>query len=723
MYLFFSNYSRFFTSSDLVERITSNFLDYASVIFYSILITYFFLEIFFASFSFIRNAPLKNNTKFLFTTLYVLLIIRFFFYDSLILLFDLLIILDSKTPYGLETNIFETILSITPYNIVFSHLESILCYLIFKNASVVASSYINKETEKKIYASYKAQSSLEKIAIASKEKVSTQDFLYTFLEENIPSNYYSFFSSLVVVSKENLQKKYKKYELIFEYITSYNNYISYDFLEENYQKWLITKQLDISLPLLCLKKLIRIYESNKIKIVYRLAIDKENEYYVFFHKKENIESPIREDLLKKIGLGIKYALFLLQSIKKNELYNKLIYKKLNLEENINLQQKLFDKNYKTLNASLNNIQITLTTKKKRDFLFFSNKDISQKEKEFLKTHYKEQKKSEKKELSVSFLQKPYEQTVTTGKVAVKNNQFSYYIKLPFLYEQKINRNIFLTKVCDEVLLPNTFLRNDKKFFLSLVANSNIQILIAPSFKAKSFITILSLFAKKIEYEISFLSLDQKDESQYEKLFSYYLYQLHSKKHYIFFITGVTERNQEYQKKLIMTYISLAIELKINIKKIYIIIDSIQEAHLIHKSIYQYSSIDYFHSQNIKRENGEDIYSFIFHYYKQAAYEPPKKETFFTFIKEHTPLKNIYHYIDFFDSYKKKAKYHTTHREEIESKEEAITLGKDALKNKHLMNTLKKMYKYSATIAKLLGVHKSTVTRFFKKNTDETDEEK
>ena len=121
-------------------------------------------------------------------------------------------------------------------------------------------------------------------------------------------------------------------------------------------------------------------------------------------------------------------------------------------------------------------------------------------------------------------------------------------------------------------------------------------------------------------------------------------------------TCIKEKNQEYQEKIVMTYISLAIALKIKIKKIYLIIPNIKKAHLIHKNIYQYASMNYFHSENIQNEPHENIYLFLTQYYKQAGYQPPEKELFFTFANEQPPSKNIYEYIDAFEYYKKQNRY-------------------------------------------------------------------
>lgn len=309
--------------------------------------------------------------------------------------------------------------------------------------------------------------------------------------------------------------------------------------------------------------------------------------------------------------------------------------------------------------------------------------------------------------------------MTIKKMKIDKKVFSTYVWLPFLNSDlKLINTDFFSKEIEEILFPySENFSEDKELFAKIYDTFEIKILISKNASNESFLNIIEYFAQKKSLIPLKISLKDIDDFSYEKIILHYHHLTNLKENYLIILTEIDIIGIEYQKKFIYEYISSFTKKETFNHKIIILLSHNETLKYIEKDIYEVSKIHFFISKEIKVID-ETINHTIINYFKNILKKNTLEEDILKSIQTIKNYNNlsIYDLIDSVHTQLYLKKYHLGYHDKEKYIQKALILRKSALKDHELMKKLSIIYNNNYTeIANTIGVHKSTISRYFKKN--------
>ena len=260
----------------------------------------------------------------------------------------------------------------------------------------------------------------------------------------------------------------------------------------------------------------------------------------------------------------------------------------------------------------------------------------------------------------------------------------------------------------------------KNKLINIINDSRPSIIIFDLLKIKY---LINLYNNLNNFDFKIYSyLDFKNESCIKNIFNNFFIKENLEKKFVLIIENIFKLDLNLQKKILEEYIKKENEIKSKNLKLILIISDIQDLTYLNFNIINISMIYDIYNFNIKETiNNEKMY-FIKKICKSILLLDLSEDQIEE-IYEKINFKNEYNWtfyglIDFIKDYFRD--YKEENIISIDSSiQKAINLGKNSLKNDELMFSLLKIYKNNySKIAKTLGVHKSSVSRFFKNYKEE-----
>jgi hypothetical protein len=423
----------------------------------------------------------------------------------------------------------------------------------------------------------------------------------------------------------------------------------------------------------------------------------------------------------------RYIEMILDRVHKDPFYRKLQYQNKIAESNLQEHNRFLKKMYHELSQKINHIsQVVLLEDRKEKIILYG-----------LHEKYKQDMslqvilKNIHKNIPLGDIKKVGEQgfitdadandlcIFSTGKVKLGRYFATIHTFLPFI---KKKNNFFsfglLDQKIDDIFSEQLDVcENERKFFFELQLNYTIKIIINSDYIYDSFFAIASYLS---DFECVLFSF-KKFFNDEKKILDYFTYLIHSRKRYSIFFIDMDKNFYDLQYTILDMYFDYVVCSEVILVKLFFFISDENAIKHIHYKIIQSASLYSYKPSsfsNIKIEN-------MLYFLKQYAvcilnkYYPEDSifrfaQDNYVFLKEHN---SFYSFLDFFEkvigAYAPKSIV-TTYSKDFYLKEAAL-LGKAAFKNNLLMNELLKICDNNySQIAVLLDVHKSTVSRYFKK---------
>jgi hypothetical protein len=549
------------------------------------------------------------------------------------------------------------------------------------------------------------------------------EFLFKILYKNIINKFLLDNNMINIIFKEN-----EKYNFLFDennilYQTIINNKVivfdyvftlldCYSFISNDFNIINLENSRQI------------FFELNKYNIRVLFPLYKEKKIYAYIILNDKTFNIIKRftylDICFLLSLS-DYISFCFDNLIYNTLYIKLIYQKKISEYNLIENYYKYDQIKRSLNLQIKNIrQILIYENNKKICTAFGDTDnevvLGQ-----LDTIYKR----EDNVSSNKYLQKKYyfEESIdnsclfiSSGKFKVNKDHISLFTYLPFMRKHDGVLYSFYNHARIDLLFPynDNILNNDKNFFSLFDLGFNVKIIMT-YVKNFSFFKILNFLTNSVNYQFIYISLKNVNEHNFKKIFDYYLYLLLEGKNYYIFFTDIEKETLLFQKIIIDEYKRLIFsEKKIYIKLFFILINE-DNLNYLHEDIMHISKTLFFMTISLFKIPKSFLHLFLINYIGIII---KKKITIseIDFYFDNIDNNKFFNLYDFIDIIEEKITYKID--KVFYNKEfyfqEAVKLQKEALKNNILMRELLNICDNNYTkIANLIGVHKSTISRYFK----------
>lgn len=305
-------------------------------------------------------------------------------------------------------------------------------------------------------------------------------------------------------------------------------------------------------------------------------------------------------------------------------------------------------------------------------------------------------------------------TIIQSTINKKKNIFYTAHILPFTlennqYSDNFNFYYILTTM---FTTPNILENNDINFFISLFAGFKCKIIFTPHMESFIFMKLLTMLAQASEYDIYNFNFETDD-------INIFFNQLDQKKNQkvIILCKGILINNIDKQDKFHKKYIDFIIKNDTSRIK-WFIFSSLESLTTFSKSIIDIADYISYHSflTTIKDNTILSIIT-IFNTLLKNQTNTRLEQQYLELTKKmnlKTKINNIYEIYDQYyqlhitneeESLLFKSEYYTT---------KALSLKKECLKDEILMQKLLIIYKNYSKLATILEVHKSTISRYFKK---------
>lgn len=546
------------------------------------------------------------------------------------------------------------------------------------------------------------------------KNISFKNILYDFCKENIKKKYNLNNNMFVIITERDTQYSilFEKNHIIYQEINK-NELLYYDEYYDIYNANLLINNKN-NLQSIVLKEILNILDFFNIRLI--IPIKNHNSYIIIFQNTYNIKKDFNNNDFEYFFLLIEYLKNCDDNLKSQSVYSKLIYENKIAELNLIEENNIYQKNYKDLNAKINQIeQVFIYDNNKNNIKIFSQKN-SKFNSEYIKILENNPVKEIYNNLSFTFNKNNKEISILSNeKILINNNYGSIHTIFSFFKKENNNIKFLLKNEKINLIFESSedLIDQHKYFFNNFYNNYNIKIIIINDNNAKSFFKIIEYTTQTECIYICLKSINfiKHITAIIQKLINF------EKKYYIFF-TNINNIKNNIQKKILELYLNI-INNNIKLIKLFFIINQKNTLNLIDPEILSIANIININNislNDIKKENFIEIL-------KNYSENILKKNYSLEIIKE---INNNYFVINlntniylFFDFFEKIIEIHTSKNFLITSIDifyinNAIKLKKNCLKNIFLMEKIGRICNFNyQKIATLLNINKSTVIKYYK----------
>lgn len=596
-------------------------------------------------------------------------------------------------------------------------------YILFKNYDFLVNAS-HRETYLFINSQYPIEMSLE--------GKSFQDFILAVALENVRRQF-----SLLGDEVSFVFFHERKDEHLFQLFNDHRSEISQAIMKDHmlsydyYYDYLYLLSLDIDEKdpqYLRKKEVLQYLETNENRIIVPFFFEKKIIGFLRIGLATlNFKTLFLDEELMYLYQVARYVEKILDQVYKDPFYRRLQYQNKIAESNLEENNNLFKKFYVHLSAKISEIsQVIVLEDRKENIILYGLKDEYKKNlrlNEFLKMVHKNIPASDFQSLSAEAFIADVESedfsVFSTGKIKLGKYRVSLHTFLPFI---KKKNNVFTASILNQKvddLFPGFFniFSSERGFFFEFDLNYTIKIMINPDYRYDSFFKIVDYIS---EVPCVIISL-KKVFADEKKVLDYFRHLLNSNKSYNVFFIDIEQNIYDLQYIILDIYSEYVVFIDKILVKLFFLIENEDCMKNIHYKIIQTSSSLRYQSSSIECLSLQNVVNFLKNYTTTVLKKYYSEESISKFIEDHyfflKQKNSLYYFLDSFEkmisAYKVQA-LTTTYSKEFYIKEGA-RLGKAAFKNGILMDELLRIYDNNFTnIAVLLGVHKSSVSRFFKK---------
>ncbi len=656
------------------------------------------------------NSSLKKSYKIFFYTF----ITKNILYDFLLIFFDVLNSINNNIIY-FKINYLYQILYIMPF-------ISLLNYFSIFFIIVTAKKAINKSFDINNNLNYDIKFTEKDIYKITSNHTFFYDFLLLIIKKNINSKLKITDSMSVIIYKNHFYKElFNENNIIYKEILK-NKIISYDHYYNIYNAYILIKNnFNFSELELYIKEIISELEKYNIRLISPFYIKNQLIGYLVINQNSfNIKKQLTTSDLSNLYNLSNYIDFCYEKLTNNLLYTQLNYQKKISEQNLIENNYKYDEIYKKLNEKIPEInQIFIYENHKKIYKIFNNTENIEIV-NFISNIHKNDTLIDSNKIQPKYFFLENQNTscaiLCSGKITLHKHYASFYTIIPFIRnEYGLLYNLYYHNRIDTIFpYYDKYLNNDKSFFSCYDNNFNIKIIIIAE-QANSFFKIINYFSNIVQFQCIYISCKNLNKNNFQKIFDYYNYILEDNKKYYIFFTYIEAKSYIYQKYILDKYIEYIFKSKDIFIKLFFIINNEDELKNINQEIIQIAKCLTIKTTNQKEIKHEILEIIIKNYTNKILNKEFSIEIIKEFINNNfnDKFNNIYSFIDLFEqNIIIEEQKNIKHTNEFYI-EEAIRLKRESLKNTVLMNELLKKYNNYTIIAKLIGVHKSTISRYFK----------
>lgn len=660
------------------------------------------------------NSKLKHSYSLFFYTFFIKTII----YDYLIIFFDIFTYLNSHNCFFYSPQIYNI------YNILYIILFiSLINYFAIFFIIITAKKETNLILNSHIELNYSINiSAFDSFKIISHE-ISFYDFLLTIIKKNINTQLkITDQMSMIILNNEFYQDLFHDNNIIYKEILK-NKIVSYDYYYNTYNAYLLVKNNFISSEVENkMNQIILELEKYNIRLIIPFYTNNIlSGYLAISHHSLNLKKNLTQSDINNMYNLSDYVTFCYKKLNNNIFYNQLNFQKKISEYNLIENNYKYDIIYKKLNSQISEIkQILIYENNKKICKTFTN-IIDNEAIEAITDIHKNEPITQSHILKPKYYfienQKNVFAILASGKIILHKHYASFYTVLPFIRkEYGLLYNLYYHERIDSIFPHNDqYLEDDRLFFSSFDNNFNIKIIMI-NIQSHSFFKMLHYFAQNFGFECIYISCEDLNENNFQKILDYYNYMLEENKKYYIIFTHIEKEATIIFKYILERYIDYAFKSNNLSIKLFFIINNEDKLKYIPPEIIQLANYNTIKINNQKKIKQEALATIIKNYTTIILNKKFNEETIQSFIKNNfnEKFENIYQYIDLFEQNILLKIQKQTCNNENEYITQAIQLKKESLKNHILMEELLKIYQNNYTkIASILGVHKSTISRYFK----------
>ena len=344
-------------------------------------------------------------------------------------------------------------------------------------------------------------------------------------------------------------------------------------------------------------------------------------------------------------------------------------------------------------------------------------------------YYQDESKCVKNEIVFIEENPPKNELLLTQKFFLNKTLFSQNTLTPFLeYKNFPLDNFFLYKKIDSIFdFEDAFFYKEIDFFSEILNGFTIKIIISQNILYNSFFKIIDYCVTLKKYQPIYISLADMNQTSFEKMFSYYVNILEKNKFYCILFKDIRKNNIPYQELFLKKYLKMFYHKNIFIK-IFFLLENQNQIENLYQTI-PIIGKSYLYNGFFSIIDRKHLFELLKKYQINLVQETYIESVLLNFIKTYQikPIKyflqkrnNIYRVLDDYLDFIKSNYYKKEPLNDDFYIKKGTELKKKALQNEALMKELLRIYKNNySQIAILLGVHKSTVSRYFNKSRDQS----
>lgn len=566
----------------------------------------------------------------------------------------------------------------------------------------------------------------------SLEGKSFQDFIFAMALENIRRRFTLIGDEVTFVffherKDEHLFQFFNDHRSVIYQAIMKNHILSYDYYYD--YLYLLSLDMDEKDPQYQMaKEVLRYLEKHENRIVIPFFFEKKIIGFLRISLATlNFKPLFLDQEVMYLYQVAQYVEKILDQVYKDPFYRRLQYQNKIVESNLEENNNLFKKFYAHLSVKISEIsQVIVLEDRKENIILYGLKDEYRKNvrlSEFLKIVHKNIPPSDFQkffaEAFIADVESEDFSVFSTGKIKLGKYQVSLHTFLPFI---KKKNNFFTASVLNQKvddLFPGyvNIFSSERGFFFEFDLNYTIKIVINSDHRYDSFFKIVDYIS---ETPCIIISL-KKFFADQKKVLDYFRHLLNSNKPYNIFFVDIEQNIYDLQYIILDIYSEYVVFIEKILVKLFFLVENEGCIKNIHYKIIQTSSSLRYQSSSLGNLTVQHVLDFLKNYTTIVIKKYYSEESISKFIQDHyfflKEKHSLYYFLDSFEkminAYKVQA-ITTTYSKEFYIKEGA-RLGKAAFKNGILMDELLRIYNSNFTnIAILLGVHKSSVSRFFKK---------